>query len=199
MKKNLKIITIAVFVLLAFGAKAQVKIFDGKTLEGWTCDPTECAKDWKAEKKMMVGENVEKKGSIIWTTKNYKDFEFEVDYKTLTKDYDTGVFLRGESHQVQVGISRSLKKDMTACIYAPKDKRGKYPGVSDKVAENHKIGKWNTLKVIAKGKRIQTFLNGEPLVDYTGVVIPEEGPLGLQLHSGVHMKVQFKNVKIKEL
>jgi hypothetical protein len=37
------------------------------------------------------------------------------------------------------------------------------------------------------------------MVDYTGVVLAEEGPIGLQLHGGVHMAVKFRNVKLREL
>ena len=39
----------------------------------------------------------------------------------------------------------------------------------------------------------------EPFVDYEGITINEKGPIGLQLHAGVHMAVQFRNLKIKEL
>ena len=49
------------------------------------------------------------------------------------------------------------------------------------------------------GKRIQTFLNEEPFVDYEGIVINDEGPIGLQLHGGVHMAVKFRNIKIREI
>ena len=99
--------------------------------------------------------------------------QLELEYQTLTDDYDTGVFPRGNGHQVQIGISRSLQRDMTACIYAPKDDKGAYPGQTDKVAEFHKVGEWNHLKVIVTGKRIQTILNGEPFVDYEGITINE--------------------------
>ncbi|MCK4854184.1 MAG: DUF1080 domain-containing protein, partial [Bacteroidales bacterium] len=129
----------------------------------------------------------------------YKDYDLELEYITLTKDYDTGVFPRGNGHQVQIGISRSLQKDMTACIYAPKDEKGAYPGQTDKVDEFHKVGEWNHLRVIMTGKRIQTFLNEEPFVDYEGIVINDEGPIGLQLHGGVHMAVKFRNIRIKEI
>jgi hypothetical protein len=88
---------------------------------------------------------------------------------------------------------------MTGCIYAPKDKQGSYPAKTDKVDKFHKIGQWNHLKIIVKGKRIQTFLNGEPFVDYQAKTIPAKGPVGLQLHGGVHMKVEFKNIKLKPL
>ena len=172
-------------------------LFDGKSLEGWECDPVEQMVDWKAVNGELLGENPTEKASIIWTTSSFRDFEVECEYITLTDDYDTGLFIRGLTHQVQIGISRSLQKDMTACIYAPKDEQGSYPGQTDKVEEFHKVGEWNHLKVIVHEKRIQTFLNGEPMVDYTGVVLVDEGPIGLQLHGGVHMSVKFRNIKIK--
>ena len=136
---------------------------------------------------------------MLWTKKSYRDYELELQYITMTEDYDTGVFPRGNGHQVQIGISRSLQKDMTGCIYAPRDEKGAYPAQTDKVSEFHKVGKWNHLRIIVTDKRIQTFLNGEPFVDYEGITINEEGPIGLQMHSKVHMKVQFKNIRIKEL
>jgi hypothetical protein len=190
--------------LLVFIASACVpggtKLFDGKTLRGWECDPSELVSHWTVKKgNILLGENPDQKGSMLWTTREYTDYELELEYQTLTDDYDTGVFPRGDGHQVQIGISRSLQRDMTACIYAPKDEKGAYPGQTDKVAEFHRVGEWNHLKIIVTGKRLQTILNGEPFVDYEGITINEKGPIGLQLHAGVHMAVQFKNIRITEL
>lgn len=194
-------IALALFIIagLTNHVNAQEKLFDGKTLNGWVCKPEAQSNDWQVSKKQIVAANPHEKGSILGTTKDFTDFDLTLDYITETDHYDTGVFLRGESHQVQIGISGSLKKDMTGCIYAPKDNKGSYPAQTDKIAEFHKVGKWNTLRIIVNGNRIQTFLNGEPFVDYEAATIPEEGPIGLQLHPGVNMKVRFKNIKIKEL
>ncbi len=176
-----------------------VQPFNGKSLEGWNAKPGEFANHWKAEGGMIVGENSDKKGSTLWTDREYRDFELRLEYMTPSKDYDSGVFARATSHQVQIGVSRSLKKDLTGCIYAPKDKKGKYPAVSDKVAEVHKLGEWNKLHIIVEGNRIRTRLNGKGFVDYLAVTIPEKGPIGLQLHGGVHMKMLFRNIGLKEL
>ena len=176
----------------------SVSLFDGKSLEGWECDPADLASHWKVENGEIVGENPDQKGSMLWTTRSYKDYELELEYITLTDDYDTGVFPRGNGHQVQIGISRSLQRDMTGCVYAPGDEKGAYPGQTDKVDDFHKVGEWNHLRIIVTGKRIQTFLNDEPFVDYEGITINEEGPIGLQLHGNVHMTVKFRNIKIKE-
>jgi len=182
-----KLAAVLAIAIMISGCDSSVSLFDGKSLEGWECDPLEQSGDWKAVDGELLGENPGEQGSIIWTTSSYRDFEVECDYITLTDDYDTGLFIRGLTHQVQIGISRSLQKDMTACIYAPKDDKGSYPGQTDKVATVHKIGEWNHLKVIVTGKRIQTILNDEPMVDYTGIALVDEGPIGLQLHGGVHM------------
>lgn len=179
-------------------AEDSTSLFDGKTLKGWEVRPEENAEHWKVEDGVMIAENVNKKGSNLWTVKKYRDYELEVDFKTTSDYYDSGVFPRGDGHQVQIGISGSLKIDLTACIYAPRDKRGSYPARSDKVAAVNKPGEWNHLRIIMTGKRIQTFLNGETFVDYEGVTINDEGPIGLQLHGGHHMKMLFRDFKLKD-
>lgn len=190
---------VPVMGILLSACDSSLSLFNGTSLEGWECEPVEQTADWKAVEGELLGENPGEEASIIWTTSSFGDFEVECEYITLTDDYDTGLFIRGLSHQVQIGISRSLQKDMTACIYAPEDEQGSYPGQTDKVEEFHKVGEWNHLKVLVNGKRIQTFLNGEPMVDYTGVVLVDEGPIGLQLHGGVHMSVKFRNIRVQEL
>lgn len=200
MKLLLKIGIVGLFVICAFGSvRAQENLFDGKSLKGWECNPAERLEDWTVVGNEIVGANPHEKGSILWTTKQFRNFDLSLEYITDTEHYDTGVFLKGESHQVQIGISGSLKKDMTGCIYAPKDNKGNYPGVTDKIDKFHKVGQWNVMRIIVEGKRIRTFLNGESFVDYEGIVIPDDGPIGLQLHPGVNMKVRFKNISIKEL
>lgn len=190
---------ILICILTCFSTQAadSQSLFNGKDMAGWTT--SDGPDHWTVEDGQLVGENQDKKGSILWTEQEFKDFELTLDYQTPSPDYDSGVFTRNISHQVQIGVSRSLKVDLTGCIYAPKDKQGSYPARTDKVQEFHKLGEWNHLRVIVKGKRIQTFLNGEPFVDYEGITIPEKGPLGLQLHGNVHMKMLFKNIELTPL
>ncbi|EMI19445.1 secreted protein containing DUF1080 [Rhodopirellula maiorica SM1] len=179
----------------AADSTGDVVLFDGKTLKGWHTKPNEFASHWTASDGMIIGDNPDKKGSVLWTDDDFADFELVVEFKTDSPDYDSGVFLHGDSHQVQIGISRSLKVDLTACIYAPVDKQGSYPAKSDKVKTVHKPGQWNTLRMVVNGKRIQTFLNDVPFVAYNAIRFPEKGKIGLQLHGGVHQKMLFRNFK----
>lgn len=172
----------------------------GVGLAGWHVD-AEHAGHWSNEDGTILGENENQRGSILWTDGAYGDFELTVEYQTDDEDYDSGIFLRADSHQVQIGISRSLQRDMTGCIYAPADGKGGYPGTTDDetIEEHHRLGEWNTLRIVVMGKRIRTFLNGEPFVDYEADTIPAAGPIGLQLHQGVHMKMRFRNIRVLEI
>lgn len=172
-------------------------IFNGKNLDNWKTDDALVASHWLVSDSQIIGDNRDKKGSVLWTKSDYKDYELTVDYQTDSIDYDSGVFVRGPSHQIQIGVSRSLKIDLTGCIYCPKDLQGKYPNQSKKVSSAHKLGEWNHLKIRVVGHRIETHLNGELINDYMSVTMPKEGPIGLQVHAGLHQKILFKNFDLQ--
>ena len=108
---------------------------------------------------------------------------------------DSGVFLRHEKDQIQIGISGSLKRDMTASPYIP----GKgYPVEAKGVAELLKEGEWNTMKITAKGPLYSVELNGKEVMTYTSDTALEKGPIGLQMHAGVAMKIDFRAITVEE-
>lgn len=65
-----------------------------------------------------------------------------------------------------------------------------------------RLDDWNEMAIIAKGNRIQHYLNGQLILDFTDND-PERalssGVVGLQLHAGKPMWCEFKNVRIAEL
>lgn len=62
-----------------------------------------------------------------------------------------------------------------------------------------KQGDWNDYKVTAKGGHLQHFINGKLAVDVKDETAEgaKSGVLGLQLHAGPPMTVQFKNLELK--
>jgi len=65
-----------------------------------------------------------------------------------------------------------------------------------------KKGGWNEYVIIAKGNHLQHFVNGRQTVDVTdeqASKAAKSGILALQVHQGLPMKVQFKNIRIKKL
>lgn len=64
-----------------------------------------------------------------------------------------------------------------------------------------KLDDWNDVVIIARNRRIRHYLNGQLILDFTDApdMALKEGELGLQLHAGNPMWVEFKDVRIKAL
>ena len=142
----------------------------------------------------------DQKGSTLWSTQKFRDFVIKLDFKMGQGTVDSGVFIRGENPQnpqIQIGISGSLKRDMTASPYVPKQ------GYPVEALKNHpdllQQKAWNTLEVRAEKNRYQTWLNGVKVLDYQLENANLEGPTGLQLHPKREMSISFRNIYLKEL
>jgi hypothetical protein len=65
-----------------------------------------------------------------------------------------------------------------------------------------KLDDWNDVVIVGQGNRIQHYLNGRLIVDFTDnepQLALKEGIVALQLHAGKPMWVEFKNIRLKEL
>jgi hypothetical protein len=109
---------------------------------------------------------------------------------------DSGVFVREESEQIQIGISGSLKRDMTGAPYIS----GKgYPVEGVGVAALLKPDDWNTMRIQAVGNVYTVTLNGKQILEYPSLTAAEKGPLGLQVHPNRDMKIEFRNILIADI
>lgn len=84
---------------------------------------------------------------------------------------------------------------------------GKKTQKSDLITEEEfgklfKLDDWNDVVIIARGNRIQHYLNGRLILDFTDnhpELALREGILALQLHAGKPMWTEFKNIRIANL
>jgi hypothetical protein len=172
-------------------------IFNGTNLSGWKApNPNPF---WKVADGVLVGENDEKNtGSMLWTEKSYRDFVIEAEVR-WSGEIDSGIMLRKPELQLQFGVSRSLKRDMTCCFYTggtnayPEVGRGK--GVDALL----KPGEWNKIRLQAKGDTFTVWLNGQQVANYVNAKYAEAAPIGLQIHAGLKMKVEFRNIRAQML
>jgi hypothetical protein len=187
--------------LLAAPAGAQEKpadvalepVFNGKDLTHFkTPQPNPW---WKVVDGVLVGENdPAKKGNVMYTEKAYGDFALEAEVR-FPENIDSGFMYGKPELQVQLGVSRSLKKDMTGSIYY----KGKYPGVAQGVDKLLKLGEWNTVRFEVRGKQTKVWLNGQHVLTWECPDEVKPGPIGLQVHGGVVMKVEFRSIKVGEI
>ncbi len=75
-------------------------------------------------------------------------------------------------------------------------------GSSSDIQAAIKSKDWNEYVIIAKGNHLQQFVNGKPTIDVTDDCEAKRamsGVLALQLHAGLAMKVEFKDIRLKTL
>ncbi|MEM7385326.1 MAG: DUF1080 domain-containing protein [Verrucomicrobiota bacterium] len=189
------ILSVSLIVSPVSAEEPELKpIFNGTDFTGWKLPDNNIW--WKVENGEIVCQSgPKKKGSTLWTEKEYEDFIFETEFKFDGKG-DSGIFLRTTKQQVQIGISGSLKRDMTGSMYIP----GKgYPSEASGVKELLKINEWNVMKVVVKRATYDIFLNGKLVSTFTGQTPPKKGRIGLQLHGNKDMRIDFRNIKLAEL
>src|SRR5699024_6811693 len=141
-----KLFTFALFfvttgLLIQATNQKMEKIFNGRNLEGWVIPKNNIW--WTVKEEVLTARSgPERKGSILWTKKSYKNFIFQADFKMGEGVVDSGIFLREENLQIQIGISGSLKRDMTASPYIP---GVGYPIEAEKLNEALDVTGWNTM------------------------------------------------------
>ncbi len=191
-----------------------VELFDGKTLDGWT--QRNGTATYRVEDKTIVGKTNEgSPNSFLCSDKEYGDFELEFEVKVHDK-LNSGVQIRSQTKDTPTGRVNGPQVEIEASgeggaeagyIYGEATGRGWLTPEDELKPHKHfKDGQWNKFRVVARGPRIQTWINGKPIADLTDEPIYEthaKGFIGLQVHSigkgqGPY-EVAWRNIRIKEL
>ena len=197
---NSKLLCFAVFLTSATALVAGPKlkpIFNGKDLSGWEVpDGNDEAGWYKAvEGVLKIQSGPKKKGSILWSKKKYRNFVMEFEFRMGEGRVDSGVHVRTKD-QIQIGISGSLNRDMTCSPYIP----GKgYPVEAKNIKKLLRPKDWNTMRIQAIGKEYTVWLQGEKVMTYKSDSAIDEGPIGIQLHGGRNMGIDYRKLKLAEL
>jgi hypothetical protein len=75
-------------------------------------------------------------------------------------------------------------------------------GDRDALKKHIKENDWNEVRLLVKGNRLQHFVNGVLMSDVTDNDTANrkmKGLIGVQVHVGPPMKVQYRNIRLKEL
>ena len=197
---NSKLICCAILLVSAAALVAGPKlkpIFNGKDLSGWEVpDGNDEAGWYKAvEGVLKIPSGSKKKGSILWSKKKYRNFVVEFEFRMGEGRVDSGMHVRTKD-QIQIGISGSLNRDMTCSPYIP----GKgYPVEAKNIKKLLRPKDWNTMRIQAIGKEYTVWLQGEKVMTYKSDSAIDEGPIGIQLHGGRNMAIDYRKLKLAEL
>jgi len=179
--------------------ETEEELFNGKDLSGWVNYGTEL---WYVEDGELVCESGPDKGyGYFATEKYYDDFDLSVEFKQEANG-NSGVFIRSTVDGTKVKgwqVEVAPKGCDTGGIYESYG-RGWLVRIPDEKEGILKEGEWNSLRILAQGDRIQTWLNGEPMVDLTDARIGAgNGRIALQIHDGGGIKLRWRNLHVKTL
>ena len=201
-------------------------IFDG-TLKGWDGDPQYWRVEDKVIIGEAKADNpLPQNTFLIWRGGTLKDFELKIDFRM--NNTNRGIQYRSaEVPEAGKWVLKGYQSDMdfvnryTGAVYeergrgllalrgqatyiAPGEKPRIIASVGDGLALSGylKINDWNRVHIIARGNVITQIYNGHvmtTLIDDDKENRAMEGLLGLQLHRGDPMIVEFRNVYLKNL
>lgn len=204
MKPRSLALTLLIALTAAFDGRADepklAPLFNGKDFTHFKVEET-TKTFWRIENGVLIGENdAAKKGNYLWTEKEYKDFvmEFDVRFKGVEpRGADTGIEMRNPKIQLQLGVSGGLKVDMTGSWYTGGKERYPEAGQAKEAKTLMKAdGEWNHFRIQAKGDTFSCWINGKKASEYTDAKFSGSAPLGLQIHPGVEMKCEYRDIKI---
>ena len=198
-----------------------ILLFDGETTNGWeTPGNKPVPAGWEVKNGCITTVKDGKGGDII-TVGEYANFEFSVDFniepgcnsgiKYFYTNYVTGGNLGMEYQIIDDKLGEDIHQENHLC--------GSFYDVLPPIESKKKVngpGEWNTIRIISKGGKVEHWLNGVKILEFTrgnktytdavalskfNKTVPafgmvEKGHILLQEHGGV---ASFRNIKIKLL
>jgi len=194
-----KFIALLLFASLTLVAQKPESLFNGKDLTGWTVYGTE---KWYAEKGELICESgPDKQYGYLATEKEYKDFELTVEFFQESNG-NSGVFFHSSIEGTKItGWQAEVAplNNHTGGIYESYG-RGWLIQPEAKLEKFLKVGEWNKMKVVVKGDRVTTWLNGQQMITLEDNKIGAvTGKIALQIHDGGGVRVRWRNIEVTPL
>lgn len=223
---SVKLLSLFALSLLAGGASFAaegkwVSLFDGQTLKGWKQLGGEAK--FAVRDGMIVGTVTPGIGlnSFMTTEAVFEDFVFECEFKAAD-GINSGVQFRSappdektkkvHGYQCEIdptprGLTAGIYEESGRGWFVPTANHGEPQETWAKAhAGIYKFGAWNTLRIEARGAKIRTWLNGQPMSEYEDKSEQRirRGFFGLQVHSTKNEKlygleVAFRNLRVQPL
>ncbi|MFI7080534.1 ThuA domain-containing protein [Micromonospora sp. NPDC049903] len=143
-------------------------------------------------------------GLYWYSAKQFTNYSLKLDWR-LAGDDNSGVFIGfppssdpnsaiNNGYEVQIDPTDAADRT-TGAIYGFKS-----ADLAARDAALNPAGEWNTYELLVEGERLQVFLNGSKINDFTNTdpVRSLAGHIGIQNH-GTGDDAFFRNIRIKEL
>lgn len=114
----------------------------------------------------------------------------------------TTLAYRGEKATINpsTGTAETLRDHVKSNAWTERTVTGSL-GTSDELQTKIKSEDWNTCRIVAKGNHLQHYINGVLMSDVTDndtVNGKANGLIGVQVHVGPPMRVEYRNIMLKQ-
>ena len=204
------------------------RIFDGKSLAGWEGEPQYWRVENGALVGEVAATNLLKVNSfIVWRGGETRDFELKVEYRVSAKgnsginyrsvmatnfgpwamrgyqaDIDGKNQYTGQNYEEKGRTFLAMRGQVTRLEDGKPPKKISSLGSTNDLLSVIKSEDWNEYHLIARGNVLTHILNGRVM----SVVIDDDvtnrtmtGSLGVQVHVGPPMKIEYRNFRLKRL
>ena len=179
-------------------------IFDGKTFSGWEGNMD----FFRIEDGSIVAGRLTEKipnNEFLCTTGEYENFELNLKFKIVgSPQANAGVQFRTKripNHHEVIGFQADIGQKYWGALYDESRRRKILAGPpAEDIPKIANVEGWNDYRIVARGNRIQLFLNGHNTVDYLeeDPEIAKSGVIALQVHSGPACEIWYKDISIIE-
>ncbi|KND28195.1 ThuA domain-containing protein [Streptomyces acidiscabies] len=144
-------------------------------------------------------------GMLWYSAKEFRGYSLKLDWR-MTGDANSGVVIGfppgsdpntslTQGHEIQIDATDTPDRT-TGAVYG-----FQAPDIAARDAALNPPGEWNTFEALVEGERVQVFLNGAKVNDFTNTDPARSlvsGHIGIQNH-GDGDEVSFRHIRIREL
>ncbi|MCA9237370.1 MAG: DUF1080 domain-containing protein [Planctomycetales bacterium] len=199
--------------------RGAVSLFNGVDLTGWTKLGGDATYSVDGDAIVGLSDPASTSNTFLVTENSWGDFALDADFWIADPSFNSGIQLRSASlpeHNAgrvfgyQAEIDPSTRA-WTGGLYFEGGSPDRPARWLDDLSDNPAaqaafvLGVWNHLRVVAKGTRIQTWINGVAAADYVDddpAAFLSSGFIGLQVHqssSATPLEVRWRNLVASSL
>ncbi len=189
------------FQAAAQTAPAEVSLFDGKSLDGWTVQQGPESAFYVNDGAIVVSES----GNFpTWlrSARQYENFDFRAEFY-IRGWIDSGIYIHAPEH------GRNSWEGVQVKIFHQADEQPKpnsmgslFPLVAPKLVNVKSRGEWNSIRIRMDWPQLEVWTNDQHVQDVNLESLPEfryrlrRGYLGL---ASLSYPIRFRNLRVQEL
>jgi hypothetical protein len=180
------------------GPDIWMKMYDGKTLDGWKGRE----QNWKVDTGAAVtASGATSSNTFLVSDSSFSDFHFKLECKLGPTSNNSGIIHRGkitnQANYVMSGYQYEISGGGTGAFYHEQGNEIGFTRIGGCYSGG--VSNWTKMEIVADGPKVTHLVAGNKCFEKLDMKVVTKGQFGLQLHSPGNFTVSFRNIFIKPL